>query len=335
MKLPTEQVGHAVPVAVSAGRIGRSAFGVVLVLLFAGSIGWIVIGWPLPFRTWIALAVVSGGSLAAFLAFFVPSGLNERYRRSLTAGAACAALIAALVAVPALQDGSSEEPEPPLAGSPPPSQSQEEPVPLTAQLHFDEDPEGCERLAIPRQQLRSLPERPNFNARWAYDRGGGTANLAPYLIVQGKSNKAVILRSIEIIDVTRRPVDKNAAVISTCIIGGGATALRFFELDFKHEKPKVIARPSEQINEGGEKGQPAVKFPFRVSESDPEFFLFEITGPPCLCEWRLALNWSSGEQYGQLILDREFSRIVTHMDDYKAQQYQWDADGTFDPPLPK
>ena len=89
----------------------RWTFCAVLVVAFFGSLGIIVAEWPLPFRVWISLVVTAGASLAAFIAFFLPNGLNERWKRGLTAGAACIGIVAAVVAVPAMQTAGNQPQE--------------------------------------------------------------------------------------------------------------------------------------------------------------------------------------------------------------------------------
>ena len=68
--------------AATIKRVLRASFACLLVLAFLGGLAWILLGWPLPFRLWVALAVVAG-ALTAFFTFFVPNGLSERFRRAL------------------------------------------------------------------------------------------------------------------------------------------------------------------------------------------------------------------------------------------------------------
>lgn len=93
----------------------RAPLGVGLAFVFFGSIGWIVFGWPLPFRLWFALALLAGGSLVLFLRFGRPKEQAEPWKQPIGAGVTCTALLAALVAVPTIQGVS----EPPAGGASP------------------------------------------------------------------------------------------------------------------------------------------------------------------------------------------------------------------------
>jgi hypothetical protein len=56
---------------------------------------------------------------------------------------------------------------------------------------------------------------------------------------------------------------------------------------------------------------PAVDFPFKVSNNDPEVFLIEPIGPTCFCEWRLAIDWTNGGRSGTTVVDRGFGPILS------------------------
>src|SRR6185436_605436 len=136
-------------------------------------------------------------------------------------------------------------------------------------------------------------------------------------------------RRMEVIDFERHPADPSAIEISTCGESGGGQATRYFEISLDPPHPRVIALPDKPV---GEKPVPAVKFPYRVSRSDPEYFQMIPNGPACLCSFRLAIDWSSGDQSGQLILDRGFGPIVidTQLD---IPSHHWQSDGVMSPSL--
>ena len=205
-------------------RVLRILFGGALVVAFVASLAWIVFGWPLPFRLWIALAVVAGGSLTAFLTFFVPNPLSERLRRALTAGAACTGLIAAVIAVPALQDaGTSQESQndtslPGSAASTESPSPTAEPYPLTATLEFGEK---CEGFVLPNSLLRSLPKNKDITAEWAYEHGGATGYGVGFLLLEGTSEDAVILKEMRVIDLEQAPVPSRISEVLPCSASGG------------------------------------------------------------------------------------------------------------------
>jgi hypothetical protein len=66
------------------------------------------------------------------------------------------------------------------------------------------------------------------------------------------------------------------------------------------DPPQVISRRGSEDPDGHR--DPAVKLPVKVSNSDPEQFVLDITGPPCFCDWRLAIDWESGQQRGTMIM---------------------------------
>src|SRR5829696_9414927 len=85
-------------------RTLRVFFGVALVLVFLGSVGWILLTWPVPLVLLVALVVVAALSAAVFAAYFVPNKLSERMKRAVTVGVGAVGLVTTLIAVPAAQD---------------------------------------------------------------------------------------------------------------------------------------------------------------------------------------------------------------------------------------
>lgn len=128
----------------------------------------------------------------------------------------------------------------------------------------------------------------------------------PVLTLQGKTESAVIIRRLRVIDVERRTPPSDAVVIFPDGGGGGVLAVRYFELNMS-DPPQVISRRGIEDPDGHR--DPAVKLPVKVSSSDPEQFVFHITGPPCFCDWKLAIDWKSGKQSGTMIVDRGFGKI--------------------------
>jgi hypothetical protein len=47
----------------------------------------------------------------------------------------------------------------------------------------------------------------------------------------------------------------------------------------------------------------------KVSNSDLELLIFEVKGPDCFCEWRLAIDWTSGGRSGTTLVDHGFGKI--------------------------
>jgi hypothetical protein len=297
-------------------RWARSVVQAVLVLVLVGSILWIWFGWPLPMRLWIALALLAGCSLFLFIALFVTKDLPPNVTRGLAAGTGLIVLIATVMAVQGTTGGSATgrggqaAPEasaqraptstPPLTESRPSS----EPNPLITTTDFDI--ESCENFTIPESLVQSLPKKDTgSDPKWIYEHGG--ASIYGFeLTVEGKTDSAVVLKRFRVIDLKKKSVPPNAVHLESCGPAGGAVTVRQFDVNLS-DPGTFTPVPGQDPNTGDE--VPAVDFPFKVSNNDPEVFLIEPTGPTCFCEWRLAIDWTSGGRSGTTVVDRGFGPI--------------------------
>jgi hypothetical protein len=273
----------------------RILFAVVLVLIFVGSLAIVLFGWPLRLPVAVILIVLTAVSAAVFAAYFLPNKLSERFKRAFSVGVAAVGLITTLIAVPAIQI--STAPSTPGPGA-------EQADPLTATLDFDSP---CEDFTIPNSLLRSVPHGDELNARWVYEHGGATRTGAQ-LTVQGKSEDAVVLQRLRVVDFESNARPAGLIGILPCGPTGGNVLPRYFDV-LLSSPPQVIARPGDPEPGTEKRGERAVKFPFKVSNTDPEVFILEIKGPQCLCAWRLALDWTSVGRSGTIIVDRGFDKI--------------------------
>jgi hypothetical protein len=290
---------------------------------------WIWFGWPLPMRLWVALVFVAGFSLFCFIALFVKDELPSWLTRALAGGTGLVVLIAAVMAVQGAGSpatGNSERVTPDTAGSgaPLPTESQLSgaPDPLTATLDFD-DP-VCEDFTVPKSMVPSLPRKDTgLDAEWIYEHGGATLG-GPVLTVQGKSDDAVVLKRLRVVDLHRNRPPSHAIGILSCGPVGGDMNVRYLEVAMD-DPPKIAARPAPFPDEEG-KQKPAVRLPIKVSNSDPEVFVFKITRPKCFCEWRLAIDWTSGGRSGTMIVDHGFGKIrsdtLEHKDRHLLSFYE-------------
>ena len=320
-------------------------FRVALILVFFGSIGFILINWPMQLAPTAILIMVAAASAAVFAAYFVPNDLSDRFKRALMVGASAAGLIAALVAVPAIQDGrsprqttlsaTSETPSQPTAAgttktspvTPSPS-----PDPLTATLRVGYE---CEIFTLPTSQLRALSKVSHHDAKWVYGHGGASANSDMSLTIQGKGKDAVVLLGLRVVALERNPVPTNVATVG-CDAYGGEQTSRYFDVILGNP-PRVASRPGFDEPLDRKKREPAAKFPYRVSNSDPEYFDLSVSGPVCFCTWRLALDWTSRGRAGTLIVDRGFDKIVSDtssIEDDSRPEYAF-YQNKWHPPLPK
>ncbi|MFI1186163.1 helix-turn-helix domain-containing protein [Streptomyces californicus] len=118
------------------------------------------------------------------------------------------------------------------------------------------------------------------------------------ITVQGRDDRAVVLESLRIRVVERRPVGPGRVYRMSSGCGGSLTP-RMFDVDL--DAPRPVARPLA----GNDSGEPvaAVAFPYRVSVTDPEVFLITGRTVGCDCAWFAELGWSSGGRSGTVRLD--------------------------------
>ncbi|MFE9458310.1 helix-turn-helix domain-containing protein [Streptomyces californicus] len=118
------------------------------------------------------------------------------------------------------------------------------------------------------------------------------------ITVQGRDDRAVVLESLRIRVVERRPVDRGRVYRMSSGCGGSLTP-RMFDVDL--DVPRPVARPLA----GNDSGEPiaAVALPYRISVTDPEVFLITGRTAGCDCDWFAELGWSSGGRSGTVRLD--------------------------------
>ncbi|WP_434594794.1 helix-turn-helix domain-containing protein [Streptomyces sp. A5-4] len=116
--------------------------------------------------------------------------------------------------------------------------------------------------------------------------------------VQGKTDTAVVLQSLQVRVAARRaPLKRNAFRMDPGC--GGSITPRQFEVNL--DMPRPIAR-SVRGNDSGNV-IPAVSFPYKVSATDPELLLVTSRTVNCDCDWYLELEWSSGSLSGSVRID--------------------------------
>jgi hypothetical protein len=263
--------------------------------------------WLCSSRRWLFLS---------FIALFVTKDLSPRLERALAGGTGLILLIATVLAVQgttgstALSNGGQAAPQVSAPGAPastpPPGESRpsSEPNPLITTTDFDGS--DCENYTIPESLVPSLPKRnTGFDPQWIYEHGGAT-EYGFELTVEGKTDTAIILKRFRVIELKRKPVPHDAVYLMSCGPSGGAVTVRQFDVNMS-DPVTFTPVPGHDLNTGDE--LPAVDFPFKVSNNDPEVFLIGPTGATCFCEWRLAIDWTSGGRSGTTVVDRGFGPI--------------------------
>ncbi|MFF7652193.1 helix-turn-helix domain-containing protein [Streptomyces sp. NPDC007983] len=188
----------------------------------------------------------------------------------------------------------------PGASRPPGNGTARLPLTLSTRSHVWEN--GCDhRYLIDRPPADVAPPPTEQDApAWAAAHGavhGGTTNVEA--TVQGRAaGSAVVLRALHVRVVGRRtPLAWSSfAMENGC---GGSLTPRAFSVDLDAARPR--ARPTDG-NDAGEP-VPAVRFPYRVSASDPEVLLVNARTAGCDCSWYLELEWTSGDRSGTARID--------------------------------
>ncbi|MER8160543.1 helix-turn-helix domain-containing protein [Streptomyces sp. NPDC094472] len=203
--------------------------------------------------------------------------------------------------------GASGSPGPGGSKGPDGGGSTQVPLTLSTRSHVWEN--GCgHRYLIDRSPSQVAPPPTEQDApTWAAAHGavhGGTTNVE--VTVQGRASSAVVLQALHVRVVGRRtPLAWSSfAMDNGC---GGSLTPRAFSVNLDAARP--LARPTEGNDAG--KPIPAVRFPYRVSASDPEVLLVNARTAGCDCSWYLELDWSSGGRSGTLRIDDHGSPFRT------------------------
>jgi hypothetical protein len=312
----------------------RVAAAGVLILVALGLVVLLFVRPPDSFGVTASVVIAAAAAFGAG-ALCLPLGVRHRLGTFAIVAGTFAGILAAILAIPERPSlpTSTETLSRPPSQSPLPSPAPSELDPFTTNIRFGQVLAPCEGFAVNEKLLRSMLKPKDVNAEWAYGNGGATRFGKMILTIQGRTGSAVILEAMRIVDFERNPAPVDSVEVIPCFPGGGLQAVRYFEVDLgKH--PRVIPRPSDPIPPD-DKVQPAVKFPFKVSKSDPEVFEMWVSGPKCVCSWRLAIDWTSEGRSGTTIVDRGFEkiRINTEQD---LTTYFYDSDAReWVPPLPK
>jgi len=137
--------------------------------------------------------------------------------------------------------------------------------------------------------------------------------------VQGRHGTAVVLHSVRVEVVSRRPPMRGAYLPGTC---GSSRSPRHFDVDLAQRAPKAAPRPGRD----GPTVHPTVPFPFMVSSTDPEVLVFTGLSPDEDVEWRLHLRWSSAGETRETRVDdddRPFRTTSTRA----AEPWCWTYEG--------
>ncbi|MFI1334988.1 helix-turn-helix domain-containing protein [Streptomyces sp. NPDC020845] len=173
------------------------------------------------------------------------------------------------------------------------------PLTISTRSHVWEN--GCgHRYLINRPPSQVAPPPVEQDAAaWASAHGavhGGTTNVE--MTVKGRSESAVVLQALHVRVVGRRaPLPWSSFTMDNGC--GGSLTPRAFSVNLD------AARPLAVPTDGNDAGEPipAVRFPYRVSDTDPEVLLVNARTSGCDCNWYLELDWTSGDREGTIRID--------------------------------
>lgn len=173
------------------------------------------------------------------------------------------------------------------------------PLTISTRSHVWEN--GCgHRYLINRPPSQVAPPPVEQDAAaWASAHGavhGGTTNVE--MTVKGRSESAVVLQALHVRVVGRRASLPWSSFTMDNGCGGSLTP-RAFSVNLD------AARPLAVPTDGNDAGEPipAVRFPYRVSDTDPEVLLVNARTSGCDCDWYLELDWTSGDREGTIRID--------------------------------
>jgi hypothetical protein len=130
---------------------------------------------------------------------------------------------------------------------------------------------------------------------WAREHGGLDAfNTTAEVYIEGATPNPVLLTGLTVDVVERAPPPRAVHVIP---FGGGPVAVRHFQVDLDKSPPEVKSLPAEFDP------IPAIDFPYKVSQSDPEVLYIVAYAPECDCTWRANLEWVYQGKKGTTVID--------------------------------
>ncbi|MEU3959532.1 helix-turn-helix domain-containing protein [Streptomyces buecherae] len=197
------------------------------------------------------------------------------------------------------------------------------PLTLSTRSHVWEN--GCDhRYLVDREPAEVAPPPVEQDAPgWARAHGavhGGTTNVE--VTVAGRSSRAVVLRGLQVRVVGRQaPLAWPAfAMENGC---GGSLTPRAFSVDLDMARP--LAKPTDGYD--GQRPLPAVRFPYRVSATDPEVLRVNARTLACDCQWYLELDWASGDRQGTVRIDDGGRPFRTSGLKGRPEYGYWSSDG--------
>jgi hypothetical protein len=283
--------------------------GVGLGSVFLVSIGWIVLGWPLPFQLWFVLALIAGGSITLFVRFVRPKHPTQPWKLPITAGITCTTLLAALAAVPADQGDreSAAGGSVPADGSSPTTISTPKSVPvLDVTVGPGAGTAFAYALPVPPESLAGIPKangecETDERHMWVIGKGGVPLDHQDlYVYFQTRRDDAVVVLS-QVKVTARRIRDHYDTVVAPCpenINSGGRPEGRIVEIELGNS-PQVMMTDEEN------KELPSLSLQLTKGES-AEVILTALTDRPGVgYEWSAEVTYVFEGQARQIRIPAE------------------------------
>jgi hypothetical protein len=124
--------------------------------------------------------------------------------------------------------------------------------------------------------------------------------------LQGTSSRAVILEELRVIRDSSHPTVATTAYYTMMGCGGGFEPRRF-DIELDRHQPVAMPVPGHD----GTRELPAVSFPLRISDAEPETLLIKAISSGHDVSWHLEIPWYSGEQRGILRITPDETRPFT------------------------
>jgi hypothetical protein len=160
-------------------------------------------------------------------------------------------------------------------------------------------PRPLGQITVPPGQDQEVEKR----EQWAADLGGVQANrMDVQVTVLGRSSESVILTNLRVRIVNRRP-----PLLGTHItygpLGEGVFE-RYLIVDLDSSPPKITDSVDQRfLVEGDPQDEKPVRFPYRVSQTEPEVFYIAVSTKTCDCTWVAELFWTTRGRNGSTIID--------------------------------
>jgi hypothetical protein len=149
------------------------------------------------------------------------------------------------------------------------------------------------------KRVEQLPPAPTYPEEmqqideWATSLGGVDAYNTDVLVtIQGRTATPVVLTGLRVNIVERRPPLRGIFVTKP---NAGPLDLRYFVVNLDASPPTIVGEDPF--------GDAPPKFPFQVSQAEPEVFYISASTESCDCTWVAELFWMTNGKTGSTIID--------------------------------